>query len=127
MVRRWHLDNPDVAVGILLRTEVVRRDMPEARAEVMRYVREATRIGMIVGLDLAQPANARNDAGGGIANVADLPRGPGAVHRGHAGRHGADHRRRPDPLPDHPAAQREARRRELVKRRWGRAAPPAGR
>lgn len=70
MARLWHLNNPDFVIGILKQTRVMKVETPDARAEAVSYMTEATEIGLFSKADVTQYTIACMNAGGSIAHVA---------------------------------------------------------
>jgi hypothetical protein len=69
MTRRWHVENPEFVVGVLVQSQVIADDSPATRDRVMPWLYEATAIGLFSKSDLCQYCIACLNAGGSIASV----------------------------------------------------------
>jgi hypothetical protein len=69
LARRWHIENPDFVMGVLLASGAIKEDTVETRAFVMPSLHEAVAIGLYSKADLCQYCIACLHAGGSIATV----------------------------------------------------------
>jgi hypothetical protein len=69
LARRWHIENPEFLMDVLVQSQVIADDSPANRDRVMPWLHEAVAIGLFSKADLCQYCIACLNAGGSIATV----------------------------------------------------------
>jgi hypothetical protein len=69
LARRWHIENPEFVMGVLVQTGIIPDDSPQTRAQVLPSLHEAVAIGLFSKADLCQYCIACLNAGGSIVSV----------------------------------------------------------
>jgi hypothetical protein len=69
LARRWHIENPEFLMGVLVETGTIPDDNPHTRARVLPSLHEAVAIGLYSKADLCQYCIACLNAGGSILSV----------------------------------------------------------
>jgi hypothetical protein len=69
LARKWHIENPEFVMGVLVQTRVISEDTPDTRMRVLPWLHEAVAIGLFSKADLCQYCIACLNAGGSIARV----------------------------------------------------------